>query len=102
MTPENYTPEKEARKHLTRNQCIEIRTLKRFGLTTKDITNESGFTARQVQRACAREEENPTPRKRRPLILSTEQVDELEDFIRESPETRQMCYLELAMGPFSH
>ena len=34
--------------------------------------------------------------------MSTEQVDELEAFIRESPENRQMTYLELAMGPFSH
>ena len=62
MTLENYTSEKEARKQLTRDQCIEIRTLKRFGLTFKDITNELGFTARQVQRACARNDENSIPR----------------------------------------
>ena len=46
MTLENYTPEKEAGKQLTRDQCIEIRTLKRFGLTIQDITNELESTAR--------------------------------------------------------
>lgn len=34
--------------------------------------------------------------------MSTEQEDELEAFIRESPENSQMTFLELAMGPFSH
>ena len=57
---------------------------------------------RQVQRACSRNDENPIPRKGCSSILSTEQVDELEAFVRESPETRQMSYLELAMGTFSH
>ena len=54
MSLENSAPEKETRKQLTRDQYIEIRTLRRFGLTIQNITNELGFTPRQVQRACAR------------------------------------------------
>ena len=102
MSHENSASKTKVCKHLTHNQFIEIRTLRRFGLTTQNIANELGFTSRKVQRACAPEDENPTSRKRRQPILSTEQVDELEAFIRESPETRQMNYLELAMGTFSH
>ena len=55
-----------------------------------------------MQLTCARETENPKPLKRCLSKLSAEQVDELEDFVRESPENRQMCYMELAIGPFSH
>ena len=86
MSHENSTSKTKVCKHLTHNQFIEIRTLRRFGLTIQNIANELGFTSRQVQHACAQEKENPTPRKRCPPILSTEQVDELEAFIRESPE----------------
>ena len=102
MSHENSASKTKVRKHLTHNQFIEIRTLRRFRLTIQNTANELGFTSRQAQYACAKEEENPTPHKGRPPILSTEQVDELEAFIRESPETRQMNYLELAMGPFSY
>lgn len=102
MSFEISVPKKQSRKQITHDQCIEIRTLRRFGLTLQDISNELGFTMRQVQRACSRNDENPIPRKGRSSILSKEQVDELEAFVRESPETRQMSYLELAMGPFSH
>ena len=92
MNLENSTPVKEARKQLTRDQCIEIRTLRRFGLTLQAITNELGLTVRQVQRACARNDEKSSPCKGRSQILSSEQADEIEAFVRESPETRQMSF----------
>ena len=102
MSLEKSAPETKACRHLTRDQWIEIGKLRRLGLTLQHIFDELGFTRRQVQFACARETENPIPRKRCPPKLSAEQVDELEAFVRESPENRQMCYLELAMGSFSH
>ncbi|KAI0997343.1 hypothetical protein K3495_g10842, partial [Podosphaera aphanis] len=34
--------------------------------------------------------------------LSSEDVDKIEEFIKESPENRQMTYFELANGPFKH
>ena len=102
MSLEKSASETKVRKHLTRDQCIEIRTLRRHGLSLKNIANELGHTMRQVQTACAREDENPKPRKGGATKLSAEQVDELEAFIRESSENREMSYLELAIGPFSH
>ncbi|KAI0997766.1 hypothetical protein K3495_g10425 [Podosphaera aphanis] len=102
MSFEISVPKKQSRKQITRDQCIEIRTLRRFGLTLKDISNELGFTMRQVQRACSQNDENSIPRKGTSSIFSTEQINELEAFVRKSPETRQMSYSELAMGPFSH
>ena len=102
MSLEKSTSETKVCRHLTRNQCIEIRTLRRLGLTLQHISDELGFTRRQVQLACAQDTENPIPRKGPSPKLSAEQVDELEAFVRESPENRQMCSLELAMGSFSH
>ncbi|KAI0994102.1 hypothetical protein K3495_g14081 [Podosphaera aphanis] len=34
--------------------------------------------------------------------LSSEDIDKIEEFIKESPENRQMTYFELANGPFNH
>ncbi|KAI0995295.1 hypothetical protein K3495_g12886 [Podosphaera aphanis] len=34
--------------------------------------------------------------------LSSEDVDKIEEFIKESPENRQLTYFELANGPFKH
>ena len=102
MSLENSASETRVRKHLTRDQCIEIRALRRLGLTLQHISDELSFTRRQVQLACARETENPISRKGSSPNLSAEQFDELEAFVRESPEDRQMCHLELAMGLSSH
>ena len=71
-------------------------------MTIQNITNELGFTTRQVQRLCAQEDEITSPRRGFSPKLSAEQVDELETLVRESPQNCQMCYLELAIGPFSH
>ena len=45
-----------------------------------------------------------TPKKARGRSpsLSSEDVDKFEEFIKESPENRQMTYFELANGPFKH
>ena len=102
MSLQKSASETKVRKHLTRDQCIEIRALRRLGLTLQHISDKFGFTIRQVQHACARETENPISRKGSSPKLRAEQVDELEAFVRESIENPQMCYLELAIGPFSH
>lgn len=64
------------------------------------MTIELGFKMRQVQLACARNHESSLPRKGRSPKFNTEQA-ELKAY-RHSPETLQMNFLELAMGPFSY
>ena len=46
----------------------------------------------------------PTPSKRtgRPMVMTKEQIDELEDFVTSSRTGRQMSYFELARVQFSH
>ena len=102
MSIKKSASENKVLRHQTRDQCTEIRSLRRLGLTLQHISDELGITKRQVQLAFARETENPKPRKKHSPKLSAEQVDEFEASDRESPESRQMCYLELAMGLFSH
>ncbi|KAI1006254.1 hypothetical protein K3495_g1973 [Podosphaera aphanis] len=45
-----------------------------------------------------------TPKKARGRTssLSSEDVDEIEEFIKESPKNRRMTYFKLANGPFEH
>ncbi|CCU83175.1 serine/threonine-protein kinase Sgk2, partial [Blumeria hordei DH14] len=86
MSLENSASETDVRRHRTRDQCIEIRALRRLGFTLQHISDELGFTRRQVQLACARETANPIPRKGCSPKLSAEQVDEPEALVRENPE----------------
>ncbi|VDB90634.1 Bgt-20211 [Blumeria graminis f. sp. tritici] len=46
MSLEKPASDTKVRKHLTRDQCIEVRTLRRHGLTLQKIANELGFTIR--------------------------------------------------------
>ena len=54
MSLEKPAYETKVGEQPTRDQCIEIRALRRFGLTIQNLTNELGFTTNQVQPACAR------------------------------------------------
>ena len=66
------------------------------------IAERLGITYAQVRHAI--EAGHPTPQKRsgRATILTEEQIDELEDFICQSRDSRQMPYKALATGPFAH
>ena len=77
MSLEKSASETKVRKQLTRDQCIEIGTLRRLGFTLQNVTDEFGFTIRQVQLACAREDENPIPRKGRSPKLCAEQWSQI-------------------------
>lgn len=55
---------------------------------------------RQVGYALLRGNVTPKKRKGRSPILSSEDVDQIENFVKLSPINRRMTYLELAAGPF--
>lgn len=103
------------RSPLTNDQCLQVSigpepnevflkiqqvwTLYESGKTRKDIAQQLRLDPRQVSTAIKR---GHMPRKSsgRPPSLTSDQVDELEDFICSCRESRQMTYLELAVGPF--
>lgn len=102
MNNQTSTPLPRTGKFLTRDQCVEIRALRRHRVSLQKIAEEVGVSYRQVQYACARSDENPRSRSGRPPILDTEQQNQLVDYIRSSAVARRMTYLELAVGPFCH
>ena len=57
---------------------------------------------RQVGYALLRGNVTPKKTKGRSPILSSEEVDQIENFVKSSPINRRMTYLELAAGPFRH
>ena len=68
-------------KHLSRDQRLQIQTLRKVGFKLKEINEALGFSFYQIQNACRAS--RPTPKKRsgRPPVLDHEQVDEIELFI---------------------
>lgn len=102
MEPQASSLDHKPRKHLTRDQRLEIKTLLKFGFSIKRICNELGVTRRQVKYTFQQKEVSPGIRTGRPPRLSLEQADELEAFISSSTIARRMTYLELASKQFSH
>ncbi|KAF1965969.1 hypothetical protein BU23DRAFT_335879 [Bimuria novae-zelandiae CBS 107.79] len=83
-------PSTPTRRYLTRDQRLQIRTLRLAGHTYPFIANLLKVSERQV--ACAITSARVTPKKRtgRPPSLTNEQVDQLEEFVKSSREGRQV------------
>ena len=64
------------RRQLSRDQRLQVQTLRDHGLTYTAITKELGITLRQVQWACSHQ---VTPKRHtgQPTVLSQEQTDQL-------------------------
>ncbi|KAI1005248.1 hypothetical protein K3495_g2969 [Podosphaera aphanis] len=86
---------------LSRDQRVQIYTLRGLGFTHLAIGNQLGITERRVQYALARQFLMPKKRNGRPHALNAKQEVELEEFVTSSSEARQMSHLELA-AMFSH
>ncbi|KAI0997188.1 hypothetical protein K3495_g10998 [Podosphaera aphanis] len=65
----------------------------------KKLTKEQRIEARYAAKAVHLSPKNSSGR---PLVLSSEQVDEIEAFVISSPEHCQLTYFELAYAHFSH
>jgi hypothetical protein len=75
-------------QHLTRDQRLQVQTLRLAGHTHKFIADLLKITERQVGYAIASEQVTPKRREGRPRTLTEAQVDELEAFVRSSRRTR--------------
>ncbi|KAI1004521.1 hypothetical protein K3495_g3694 [Podosphaera aphanis] len=65
----------------------------------KKLTKEQRIEARYAANAVHLSPKNSTGR---PLVLSSEKIDEIEAFVISSLEHRQLTYFELAYAHFSH
>ncbi|KAG5997455.1 hypothetical protein E4U52_004143 [Claviceps spartinae] len=84
-----------ARKHLTEAQRAEIRTLSFIaGLSNSQIADRTGYGIGQIRRAIR--DAVPGVRTGRPPALSTEQQQELVEFVTGAKKNRTMSYLELS------
>jgi transposase len=92
--PEPSTPKK---KRLTRDQRRDILLMRRLGYSYKFIAEFIKVSQRAVQYTCNTQISTPQFKNAgRPPRLSTEEVDQLEEYMLQSPETRRMTYLQLA------
>jgi hypothetical protein len=95
-------PSTPQNRHTSRDERIRIQTLRDVGFNYREIYLffNGRLSYRQIQNACCTS--RPTPKKRsgRPPILSEEQVDEVELFVRATRASRLLSYENLAWGPF--
>ena len=79
-----------------------MRTLAREGYSYQKIARRLQVTYHQARYAANAVHLSPKKSSGRPLVLSCEQVDDIEAFVTSSPEQRQLTYFELAYAHFSH
>jgi hypothetical protein len=79
-------------QHLSRDQRLQVQTLRVAGHTYKYIADLFKITERQVAYAVTSNQVTPKRRSGRPQTLTNAQADELEAFIRSSRGMRQMSY----------
>ncbi|KAI0998448.1 hypothetical protein K3495_g9749 [Podosphaera aphanis] len=89
-------------KKVTKEQRIEVRTLAREGYSYQKIARRLQVTYHQAHYAANAVHLSPKKSSGRPLVLSSEQVDEIEAFVVSSPEHHQLTCFELAYAHFSH
>lgn len=89
-------------RQMTRDQRIQARTLHSIGLSYQDIQKwfiaekSIKLTYRQIYYACTT---RATPQKRtgRPPVLTTNQIEEIIDFVSLSKTNRRMAYWRIAI-----
>ncbi|KAI0998107.1 hypothetical protein K3495_g10084 [Podosphaera aphanis] len=87
-------------KKLTKEQRIENSGPRRLQLPKDRATTPSDY--HQARYAANAAHLCPKKSSGRPLVLSSEQVDEIEAFVISSPEHRQLACFQLAYANFSH
>ncbi|KAI0993231.1 hypothetical protein K3495_g14953 [Podosphaera aphanis] len=89
-------------KKLTKEQRLEVRTLAREGYSYQKKARRLQVTYHQARYVANADHLSPKKSSGRSLVLSSEQVDEIEAFVILSPEYRQLTYFRLVYAYFSH
>ncbi|KAI0994135.1 hypothetical protein K3495_g14048 [Podosphaera aphanis] len=79
-----------------------IKALHDAGINQSKIAAQLNISRKQVGDSLRRGLVTPKKARGRSPSLSSEDVHKIEEFIKESPENRQMTYFELANGPFKY
>ncbi|KAI0996483.1 hypothetical protein K3495_g11699 [Podosphaera aphanis] len=102
MDQPQIPPSTPSSERLSRDQCIKIKALHDAGINQSKIAAPLNISRKQVGYSLRRGSVTPKKARGRSPSLSSEDVHKIEEFIKESPENRQMTYFELANGPFKH
>jgi transposase len=89
------TPQHSKASDLSRDERVQILTLRQIGWTYAQIVKHTGCTRHQIEYTC--QSSHPTPRRRsgRPPLLTEAQVEELIEFVCASKANRRMAYRQI-------
>ncbi|KAB8073119.1 hypothetical protein BDV29DRAFT_141618 [Aspergillus leporis] len=88
------TPSTPPHFQLTRDERLQILTLRSLNMKYEDIAKHSGVSIRQVQLACKAGHPTPSERSGRPLAMKDEEIDYLIRFITSSRYARYHAILD--------
>ena len=81
---------------------LQIKTLHDAGMNQTKIATHLQISRKQVGHSLRRGSVTPKKARVRVPSLSSEEVDKVQEFVKSSPENRQMSYFELAYGKLKH
>ena len=84
------------KRHLTRDEILEVRVLRDLGWTYEAIAAHMKITQFQVQYSVLRIYPTPEKRSGRPTVLRKDQEEELIEYICSSKHTRRQTYYSLS------
>ncbi|PSN71025.1 hypothetical protein BS50DRAFT_631060 [Corynespora cassiicola Philippines] len=84
------------RRHLTRDQRLQVQTLRHIGHQLNDIARFLDILWRQAQYAASAEQVTPKKRSGRPSFLNNKEVNEIELYVVSSKLGRFMSFFELS------
>ncbi|KAI1005763.1 hypothetical protein K3495_g2453 [Podosphaera aphanis] len=95
-------PSAPSSKRSIRDPCIQVKVLHNAGMNQSNIAAQLNISRKQVGYSLCRGLVTSKKVRCRTPSPSSEDVDEIQKIVKESPENRQMTYFELANGPFKH
>jgi transposase len=101
MEPPSTPPSQRFKScDLSRDERLQVQTLRNFGVSYDQIVAQLGLTYDQVGHACRAPNVTPKKRSGRPSLLNPEQIEELIAFVTSSKASRRMPYskIPLALG----
>lgn len=99
--PDNFRNSQKL-KFVTNEKHIQIRLICSIHYNLQQVADQLGLTWRQARHTCSSSNNYEWAQRCRAIKLGSEQVHEIEPYIRSSWEGHRVANMDLSLAPFSH